>query len=187
MSWLENAPWWVRLILDPSRLQLLGLIGVLLFSAVALAGFIWQQFRTSQTIQPQIGPSGVGPQTSTTLPDQSKAWTENARLTITFDNELQAASASRQEGVRFYYWYNVPAVAIEWKTRQISTESGYMMVFSALADPTSTNYSRVRVIGGGIQCEVLSTHPAGAVIRAMGDMRGRALDVWFSKNPIPFD
>ncbi len=43
-----------------------------------------------------------------------------------------------------------------------------MMIFLVLADPTHTNYSRVRVTGGGIQCEVLSAHPTGAVVRAMG-------------------
>ena len=61
------------------------------------------------------------------------------------------------------------------------------MIFLVLADPTHTNYSRWRVTGGGIQCEVLSAHPTGAVVRAMGDMRGRTLDVWFNKDPIPLD
>ena len=45
---------------------------------------------------------------------------------------------------------------------------GYMMIFLLLADPTHTNYSRVRVTGGGIQCEVLSAHLTGAVVRAIG-------------------
>ena len=60
------------------------------------------------------------------------------------------------------------------------------MIFLVLADPTHTNYSRWRVTGGGIQCEVLSAHPTGAVVRAMGDMRGRTLDVWFNKDPSPW-
>jgi hypothetical protein len=146
---------------------------------------IWQQYRTSQTISPQIGRSGAGPQAQ--ISSSATPWTDNARLTITFDNELQAASASRQECVRFYYWYNVPGVAVVWSTQQISAGPGYMMIFLVLADPTHTNYNRVRVTGGGIQCEVLSAHPTGAVVRAMGDMRGRTLDIWFSKNPIPLD
>jgi hypothetical protein len=45
----------------------------------------------------------------------------------------------------------------------------------------------VRVIGGGIQCEVLYAHPTGAVVRAIGDLRGETLDVWFGKDPIPLD
>jgi hypothetical protein len=61
-----------------------------------------------------------------------------------------------------------------------------MMLFLVLADPTHTNYSRVRMTGGGIQCEVLFAHPTGAVVRAMGDMRGRTLDIWFNKDPIPW-
>src|ERR1700730_4268007 len=71
--------------------------------------------------------------------------------------------------------------------RQASPIVGYVMIFLALNDPTYTNYSRVRVVGGGVLCEILSTHAAGAVVRAMGDMRGRTLEIRFSKVPIPLD
>jgi hypothetical protein len=118
---------------------------------------------------------------------QFKEWNENARLTLVFDNDLQTASPTKQEGVRYFYWYHFPNASINFDTRQVQTTTGYIIVFLALEDPTHTNYNRVRVIGGGISCEVVSTHCAGAVIRASGDMRGRTLDIWFSKEPIPID
>ena len=117
----------------------------------------------------------------------NSVWTDNAHLAITFDNELQTASPSVQDGVRYFYWYHFPGVGIDYEKRQASPIVGYVMIFLALNDPTYTNYSRVRVVGGGVLCEILSTHAAGAVVRAMGDMRGRTLEIRFSKIPIPLD
>jgi hypothetical protein len=173
-----------RIKLEPSHLILVGLIGAMLSSGIAFAGFIWQQYRPPSTVAPPTGTSGEGPKTSE---PSSQTWTANARLTITFDNDLQAALASKQEGVRFYYWYHFPGIGVDFQRRQVSTGPGYVTVFLSLADPTHTNYNRVRVVGGGVLCEVLSAHAAGAVVRAMGDMRGRTLDIWFSKDPIPLD
>ena len=92
-----------------------------------------------------------------------------------------------QDGVRYFYWYHFPGVGIDYEKPQASPIVGYVMIFLALNDPTYTNYSRVRVVGGGVLCEILSTHAAGAVVRAMGDMRGRTLEIRFSKVPIPLD
>ena len=117
----------------------------------------------------------------------NSVWTDNAQLAITIDNELQTASPSVQDGVRYFYWYHFPGVGIDYEKRQASPIVGYVMIFLALNDPTYTNYSRVRVVGGGVLCEILSTHAAGAVVRAMGDMRGRTLEIRFSKVPIPLD
>ncbi len=120
------------------------------------------------------------------LPESKEVkWNENAHLTLTFDSELQNGSPLKQEGVRYYYWYHFPAIAINFDARQTQPTPGYIMVFLSLKDPTYTNYSRVRVVGGGILCEVISTHCSGAVVRASGDMRGRTLEILFSKEPIP--
>jgi hypothetical protein len=120
-------------------------------------------------------------------PGETVAWNDNARLTIIFDRELQTASASRQDGVMYYYWYHFPGVGVHWEKREITSEPGYVTIFLTFKNLTHTNYSRVRVIGGGILCEISGTHATGAVVRAMGDMRGRTFDVWFSKEPIPVD
>jgi hypothetical protein len=103
---------------------------------------------------------------------------------LTFDNELKAATPTNQDGVRFYYWQSIPSVLIDYQAQQHSVGPGYVMVYLSLKDPTYTNYSRAIVIGGGVTCEILASHPTGAAIRAMSDMRGRTLDIQFSKNPI---
>ena len=118
--------------------------------------------------------------------DQLK-WTDNAHLVLTFDNEFNSATSTIQEGVRWFYWAQIPGVNIDFEHRQYSFQPGYMMVFMALEHPTFTNYSSVKVVGGGIPTTVLASSPAGATIRAMGDMRGRTIDIKFSKNPIPLD
>jgi hypothetical protein len=57
----------------------------------------------------------------------------------------------------------------------------------SLNDPTYTNYSKATVVGGGLAPEILSSSSAGAVIRVMGDMRGRTVVIRFSSKPIPLD
>jgi len=117
--------------------------------------------------------------------EPSPNWTDHARLTLTFDNELHNASPTTQKGVRYFYWYHFPSVGVNFETRQIQTNVGYVMVFMSLNDPTHTNYSQARVVGGGVNCEIVGMHAAGAVVRAMGDMRGKTLDIQFGKEPIP--
>jgi hypothetical protein len=46
---------------EPSHLMLFGLIGAVLSSSIALAGFIWQQNRPSSVVPPPSGASGEGP------------------------------------------------------------------------------------------------------------------------------
>lgn len=118
---------------------------------------------------------------------KERRWAKSARLTLTFDGELQRATADRQEHVRYYYWYHFPGLQIDYDNKRNIPFPGYVMVFLALKDPTHTNYSQVRVVGGGLQCEVLSHHAAGAVVRVIGDMRGRTLDIKFSVEPIQID
>ena len=129
------------------------------------------------------GATGSGPAPGTTAGN----WNENAVLQLAFDNELQQATSLKQEGVTYYYWTHIPGVAVNFENRQIQTGIGYIMIFLALKDPTHTNYSRARVLGGGIHTEILGTHPTGAMVRLMGDMRGRTVEIRFSKNPIPLD
>ncbi len=80
-----------------------------------------------------------------------------------------------------------PKRSVNFDTRQVQTGVGYVMIFLALKNPTHTNYSKARVLGGGILAEILGTHPTGAMVRVMGDMRGRTVEIRFSKNPIPLD
>lgn len=117
--------------------------------------------------------------------DVAENWNPKAHLTLTFDNQLQSVATGTQEGVRFYYWTHIPGLEINWERRETAAGPGYVIVFLALKDPTYTNYSRAVVVGGGPLCEILATHATGAVIRAIGDLRGRTLDIQFSKTPIP--
>ena len=119
--------------------------------------------------------------------DRPSLWSENARLTLVFNAELQDASAINQDEVRYYYWYHFPSVAVNFESREVTASAGYVMVFMSLREPTHTNYCQVRVLGGGVHCEMISHHPTGAVVRATGDLRGRTLDVRFSKAPISID
>ena len=115
-------------------------------------------------------------------------WNENAQLTLLFDNQLHAATALRQDEVRFYYWSATPVPTINFETRQIATTPGYMLVFLALKDPTYVNHYKAVVIGGGnYNCEFLAIHPTGAMLRILGDLSGRTLDIRFSRDPIPLD
>lgn len=114
-----------------------------------------------------------------------KTWNNAARLTLSFDNELAHATATCQEGVNWYYWYHFPALAVDWKSQQISSGVGYVMVFLAFDFPMHNNNSRVCVVGGGIPAELLGSNPAGATVRVMGDVRGRTIDIRFSNTPIP--
>jgi hypothetical protein len=182
--WLKTR--YGRSGVESSDFIILGLVGIALFAIIAAIGVGRQHFRPSQTISPG-GASGTVSHNASAETSPSEIWNSSARLVLTFDTQLQAASASRQEGVRFYYWYHFPGVGIDFEKWQTQAAPGYIVVFLSLKDPTYTNYSRVRVVGGGILCEIQATHAAGAVVRAMGDMRGRTLDIWFSKDTIPVD
>jgi hypothetical protein len=182
--WLKTR--YGRSGVESSDFIILGLVGIALFAIIAAIGVGRQHFRPSQTISPG-GASGTVSHNASAETSPSEIWNSSARLVLTFDTQLQAASASRQEGVRFYYWYHFPGVGIDFEKRQTQAVPGYIVVFLSLKDPTYTNYSPVRVVGGGILCEIQATHAAGAVVRAMGDMRGRTLDIWFSKDTIPVD
>ena len=159
---------------------------------IGLVGFfIGRQFTTTNIYMPPSTNSSelkgaASAPTNTENHDQLK-WTDNAHLVLTFDNEFNSATPTIQEGVRWFYWAQIPGVNIDFEHRQYSFQPGYMMVFMALEHPTFTNYSSVKVVGGGIPTTVLASSPAGATIRAMGDMRGRTIDIKFSKNPIPLD
>jgi hypothetical protein len=172
-----------RLRMDPTHIIAGSLIIAAAMMVVAASTYAWQRYWRTPT---EIAQTGEGGGKGGVLPEKQE-WNDNARLTLIFDNELQAATASRQEGVRFYYWYHFPAVAVDFKQKKTVAAPGYVMVFLALQDPTHTNYSRVRVLGGGVLAEVMASHAAGAVVRAMGDMRGRTIDIWFSNKPIPVD
>lgn len=110
---------------------------------------------------------------------------EKCHLRLVFDNELLSAGAIEQVGINFYYWYHFPSVAIDYESRQLSSRVGYVVVFLALKEPSYTNNSRITVVGGGINCELVSHHPSAAVVRIMGDMRGRTVDIQLGKDPIP--
>jgi hypothetical protein len=62
-----------------------------------------------------------------------------------------------------------------------------VLVFLSLKAPTHTNYSRVQIVGGGIECQLEHAGPAGALVQINGDVRGRTLDVRFSSKPIPLE
>jgi len=111
-------------------------------------------------------------------------WSEGARLTLAFDGNSEYATPSCQEGIAYYFWYCVPGISVDWDNRQITRTRGYLMLFMSFGRPTHTNYSKVNVIGGGFHCEIMGTHPFGTVVRIMGDVSGRTIDVRFSKAPI---
>ena len=115
----------------------------------------------------------------------SKEWTTSARLTLIFDSRQEHETPSIQEGVRFYYWQSIPNLGVNFETRQIVAEPGYTLIFLSLDDPTHTNYKRAVVVGGGINCTWLGDHPAGAALKVSGDLRGRTVDIRFSKTPMP--
>ncbi|WP_157196484.1 hypothetical protein [Methylobacterium sp. 88A] len=114
-------------------------------------------------------------------------WKKSAFLSLTFDGDHQTASPNNQDGVEYYYWTNIPGVEIDFEGRRHREIAGYTMVFLSLSYPMSTNYNRIRVVGGGIRCELLSDSSSGAVIKANGDMRGRTIEIRFSASPIPLD
>jgi hypothetical protein len=167
--------------ITPSHLLAVGLIIAVVVSGLALTRFIWQH-RTSRTIVPApLALGGAGP----TQPSDLKGpWIDDARLTIAFDKKLQRTTALRQEAVRCYHWYSVPGVTVDWGSRKVYPGPGDMLIFLEFDYPTHLDYSRIRVVNSSIESQVLSTSLAGAVIRAIGDMRGRTIDIRFSKNPI---
>jgi hypothetical protein len=124
---------------------------------------------------------------STAEPSAAGEWNSEARLTLIFNSTLENATASVQDGIRYYYWYHFPSLSVDFGSKKISRAPGHVLVFMSLQDPTHTNYSLIRVLGGGVQSELISSHAAGAVVRAIGDLRGRTLEVRFSKSPIPLD
>jgi len=163
----------------------LGLVGALIFGLVALGAVVWQRFHFVPVAA--SGQTSTGGGVSSAQRDSDVQWTTDAHLTLTFDGQLSAATATNQDGVRYYYWYAFPGLAINWDTRQVAGTPGYIVIFLSLNDPTYTNYSKVTVVGGGLLCEVLSASSAGAVVRVMGDMSGRTVDIRFSQKPIPLD
>ena len=115
---------------------------------------------------------------------KSVVWNDAAELSLLFDSELQSASATTLTGVYFYYWYHFPGFLVNYEMRQTQANIGYVMVFLSLPEPTSINFSRVSVAGGGIFCEIVSMQTSGLVVRATGDLRGRTLRIQLSKDPI---
>jgi hypothetical protein len=143
------------------------------------------EYRQKEQLAAQLGTSGGIPQApSQATTKESITWTENAHLTLTFDGTLQHASETAKEGIEYYYWYSVPALEIDWKKHQYRGAPGYVVIFMTLKHPTYTNYNRCRVIGTDIQCDVLDHQADGAAVRIIGDLRGKSVDVRFSKNPI---
>ena len=132
---------------------------------------------------------GAGGQGDSAIPNPEAPihWTNYAHLTLTFDNQMQAATPTHQDGVRFYYWKEFQGAVVNFETRQISPVPGSVIVFMSLNDPTYTNFDKAVVVGGGITVEVVAKHAAGAVVLANGDMRGRTLDIILSKDPIPLN
>lgn len=90
----------------------------------------------------------------------------------------------KQEGVRWFYWMPIYNIHIQQATGQRTTELASLNVFMALERPTHTNYQKVSVVGGGLMCQIKASHPAGALAFVEGDMRGRTVEIIFSKAPI---
>jgi hypothetical protein len=117
---------------------------------------------------------------------KSEKWNHHARLTLVFGSEANQAWASRQENVLHYiYKPLLKQKIVHGKVEEITPIA--TMVFLSLKAPTHTNYSRIQVIGGGIECMLEHAGPAGALIQIEGDVRGRTLDVRFSDKPIPLE
>jgi hypothetical protein len=161
---------------DPSHLLWFGLIAAILCSSLALVGFLWLHF-TSRTISP-LGSSGAGP---SQISDQTH-WRDNARLTLAFDSAIP--TAIRQEGVRCYHWHSVPGITVKWSTKNVSFPPGYTLKFLEFTEPTHTDSWRVRVGNEIADNRVDTTSATGAVVRAMGDLRGKTIDIQFSKDRI---
>lgn len=178
--WMASNAESVMGILTPRNFIGLGLF-------VAISAFAYQQMKPPQTVPVTPSPPPAGAASAEPAPAASAKWNENAQLSISFDNELTAATPIKQEGVSWYYWMPTPTIHVDFEKKEISQNVGTMMVFLALKEPMATNYSRVRVVGGGIPATVRSSSSAGAMVQAIGDLRGRTLDIRFSKNPIPLD
>jgi hypothetical protein len=73
---------------------------------------------------------------------------------------------------------------MKWSTQKISMPPGYTLIFIEFTDPTHTDNWRVRVDNGGADDRVLTTSATGAVVRAMGDMQGKTIDIRFSRDRI---
>jgi hypothetical protein len=154
-----SVPWWA----------------LLAFSLIATLWLMWLSWpRQSPSIESHIDAAVV-----------SHNWTKRAILTLIFDNELSNAVAARQDGVRYYYWTHIPAIAFDEKNKVSHFAPGYVLVSMSLNDPTCVNYTSINVVGGGCHCELLASHPSFAAIRVTGDLRGRTLTVEFSEAPIP--
>ena len=110
---------------------------------------------------------------------------ESVLFSIIFSSDLSAASPIAQDGVSFYYWTHIPSVGIDFENKNAHSNIGYILVFMSFVKPTHTNYSQCAVVGGGINCELLSAMEGGAVVRCLGDLRGRTLSVKFGKSPLP--
>ena len=59
-----------------------------------------------------------------------------------------------------------------------------MLIFLEFTNPTCKDYWRVRVENEDIESPIQSTSAAGAVVRVIGDMRGKTIDICFSKDRI---
>ena len=112
---------------------------------------------------------------------------KDARLDLIFDANLEHETALKQDNVAFYRWEHIPSTQVNFDTRQINTGVGYVLVFIAFENPAAINYSRISAIGGGITTQTLSLYPTGAVVRFVGDLRGRSISLRFAKEPIPLN
>lgn len=127
-----------------------------------------------------IGGGRTAPQIA---PTQSAVpWNDKAHLVLVFDKAMKKAKAVAQENVPYYYWYTLHEIQVEFDTGKFRATPCSVIVFLSFEDPTHTSYHRVYV-GDDIECAVLGSNPYGATVWA-GDLRGRALDIRFSKTPI---
>lgn len=172
----EDVRSWWKFLSEPSHQIWVGLIIAVLFSVLALIALV-RRHRTSRTVS-LLGSSGVG---SSQINDQTPL-SDNARLTIAFDSVTP--TVVRQEGVRCYHWHSVPNVVIDWRTRNVSELPGYMLIFLEFTNPTCKDHWRVRVENEDIESPIQSTSAAGAVVRVIGDMQGKSIDICFSKDRI---
>ena len=172
------SSWW-KFICDPSQELWWGLIIGVPLVGLALFGSI-RPHSAAQTILP-LGSHVLG---ATQISDQAKPLKDQARLTIAFDNGQ--ASVLQQDGVRSYHWYSVPGVKMDWSTRDVDTEvPGYMLIFLQFNDPTHTDNWRVLVDERSTDdARVMTTTATSAIIRAVGDMNGKTIDIRFSKDRI---
>lgn len=112
-------------------------------------------------------------------------WNQGSMLSLAFSHDIQNATTITQKGVLWYYWYHFPGLQIDFEVRSTQQVPGYLMIFLSLKHPTYTNYSKVSVPGGGLHCEIVSASSAGAMLRIIGNVGGRTVNIEFSSKPIP--